>query len=51
MINDRIKEACEFMKDDNFIRTGEFNSFIFKVKQNELALQMKPRDLMRQLLH
>ena len=44
MIDDRINEAREFMSDDNFIKSDEFKSFLFKIKQNELALQMKPGD-------
>lgn len=32
------------MKDDNFIRSNEFKSFMFKIKQNELFLQIKLGD-------
>ena len=42
MINDKIIEANEFMSDDKLIRIEEFKSFLFKMKQNELSLQMKP---------
>ena len=44
MNDDRIIEAHEFMNDDNFIKYDEFKSFLFKIKQNELALKMKLGD-------
>ena len=40
MLDDRIIQEHDFLKDDAFIKTEEFNNFLFKVKQNELSLQM-----------
>lgn len=45
MIDDRIIKAHEFLHDDDFINTKEFKSFLFKIKQNELSLQLNPGDL------
>lgn len=44
MIDDMIIEAHEFMSDDSFIKYEKFKRFLFKIKKNELSLQMKPRD-------
>lgn len=44
MIDDRIIKARDFMDDDNFIKSNEFKKFLFKIKRNELKLQMKPGD-------
>ena len=41
MIDDRIIETNEFLSDENFIKIEEFKSFLFKIKQNKLSLQMK----------
>ena len=40
MMDDKIIKAHNFVKDDAFIRIEEFKNFLFKVKQNELSLQM-----------
>ena len=44
MLDDRIIQAHNFVNDDTFIKTKEFKEFLFKVKQNELSLQMTPGD-------
>ena len=43
-MDDRIIQAKNFGNDDAFIRTEEFKNFLFKVKKNELSLQMTPGD-------
>ena len=40
MLDDKIIQAHNFVLDDAFIRIGEFKEFLFKLKQNELSLQM-----------
>ena len=45
MLDDRIIQVDNFVKDDAFIKTGEFKEFLFKVKQNELSLQMTLGDI------
>ena len=32
------------MEDDDFIKSYEFKSFLYKVKQNELTLSLNPRE-------
>lgn len=32
MLDDRIIQAQEFMKDDDFVKTEEFKSFLYKLK-------------------
>lgn len=44
MLDERIIQAQQFMKDDDFIKSEEFKSFMYKLKQNELSLHVKPRD-------
>ena len=44
MLDDRIIQAHDFLKDDAFIKIEEFKNFLFKVKQNELSLQMALED-------
>ena len=44
MTDRKIIEANEFMSDDNLIKTKAFKTFLFKLKENELSLQMKPSD-------
>ena len=44
ILDDRIIEAHNFFNDDAFIKIEEFKNFLFKVKQNEISLQMTPRD-------
>ena len=41
MIDERIIQSQEFMKDDDFISFEEFKYFLFKIKKNELTLQLK----------
>ena len=38
MLDDRIIQAHDFVKNDAFIRIEEFKNFLFKVKKNELSL-------------
>lgn len=38
MIDYRIIQAQEFMKDDEFISSDKLKSFLFKIKKNELSL-------------
>ena len=40
MLDDRIIQAHNFVNDDAFIKIEEFKEFLFKVKHNELSLQM-----------
>ena len=40
MLDDRVIQAQDFIKDDAFIRIEEFRNFLFKAKKNELSLQM-----------
>ena len=44
MLDDKVIHTQDFIKEDAFIRTEEFKNFLFKVKQNELSLQMAPGD-------
>ena len=44
MLDDKIIQAHNFVSDDAFIKTREFKEFLFKVKQNELSLQMNLGD-------
>ena len=44
MIDVRIIEENEFMSNENFIKIEEFKSLFFKLKKNELSLEMKPGD-------
>lgn len=43
-LDDRIIQARKFIEDDEFIKTAEFKSFLYKVRQNELTLALKPRE-------
>ena len=45
MLDDRIIQAQDVIKDGAFIKTKEFKIFLFKVKYNELSLQMVLGDL------
>ena len=44
MLDERLVQAQEFMKNDDFINSEEFKSFLFKIEYNELTLQLKPGD-------
>ena len=44
MLDERIIQDQEFMRDDDFMNSKEFKSFLFKIKQNELTLQLYPGD-------
>ena len=44
MVDDRIIDAREFMKDDAFLKFEEFKIFLIKLKQNQLSLQLKLGD-------
>ena len=37
------------MRDDEFINLEEFKLFLFKIKHNELTLQMQPSDLVEKV--
>lgn len=41
-LDDRIIQAKQFLEDDEFIKSNEFYFFIYKIKQSELVLKMKP---------
>ena len=41
-LDDRIIQAQKFLEDDEFIKSNEFKSFLYKIKESELVLQMKP---------
>ena len=40
-LDDRIIQAQKFLEDDEFIKSNEFKSFLYKIKQSELVLKMK----------
>lgn len=42
MLDKKIIQSQEFMKDDEFIKSDEFKTFLYKVKQSELTLQLQP---------
>ena len=44
MLDERIIQGQEFMKDEKFIKLDEFKTFLYKIKQNELTLQLQPDD-------
>ena len=44
MIDDRIIQAQKFMKDDDLIDYENFKYFLFKIKLNEMSLELQPRD-------
>ena len=41
-LDDRVIQAQKFLEDDEFLKSNEFKSFLYKVKESELVLQMKP---------
>lgn len=38
MLDERIIQAQDIMKDEDFINSEEFKSFLFNIKQNKLTL-------------
>ena len=44
-LDDRIIQAQKFLEDDEFIKSNEFKKFLYKIKESELILQMKPDEL------
>ena len=43
-LDDRLIQSKKFMEDDDFIKSSEFKSFFYKIKQNELTLSLFPRE-------
>ena len=43
-LDDRVIQSQKFLEDDEFIKSFEFKRFLYKVKQNELTLNIKPRE-------
>lgn len=50
MLHERVFQAINFVKDDDFIKEKEFKNFVLKVKQNELSLQMALGDSKEKLV-
>ena len=44
-LDDRIIQAQQFFEDDEFIKSNEFKSFLYNIKESELVRQMKPDEL------
>ena len=38
-------QAQQFMEDDEFFKSTKCKSFLYKVKQSDLVLKLKPREL------
>ena len=43
-LDDRVIQSQKNLEDDEFIKSLEFKSFLYKVKQNELTLKLNPRE-------
>ena len=43
-LDGRVIQSQKFTKNDDFIKSLEFKSFLYKVKQNELTLSLKPSE-------
>lgn len=40
-LDDGIIQAQQFLEDDEFNKSNEFKSFLYKIKKSELVLKMK----------
>ena len=41
-LDDRLIQSDKFTEDDDFIKSSEFKSFLYRVKKNELTLSLMP---------
>ena len=43
-LDDKVIQSKKFMEDDDFIKLSKFTFFLYKVKQNQITLNLMPRE-------